>query len=130
MIVTRALNYIHLIFLFAPFFLLFVNTKYLIKYSYILKYLFLIYLLTPLHWEFFNDRCIFTILSIKMGDYKDSDETIAFTDNNLRWLYEPFMKLIGLEWSEVQDVTYMIYLHWIVIFIVLWYIMCFKMCKK
>ena len=47
MIVTRALNYIHLIFLFAPFFLLFINTKYLIKYSYILKYLFLIYLLTP-----------------------------------------------------------------------------------
>ena len=58
-----------------------------------------------------------------MGDYKDSD-------NNLRWLYEPVMKLIGLEWSEIQDVTYMIYLHWIVIFIVLWYIIFFKMCKK
>ena len=129
MIITQLLNIIHLIYVFAPFILLFIKTKLLNNYKNTLKSIFLIYFLTPLHWEFIGDKCIFTLLSIKMGDYQDSNEEIAFTENKLKWLYKPIMTLIGLNWNNKKHIIYMIYLHWIAIFIVLWYILSYRISK-
>ena len=78
---------------------------------------------------FFDDRCVFTILSLKLGNYQDTQDTdSAFTESNLRPLYEPIMKMIGLKWENRKDIDKMINIHWIIIFIIMWYIIAFKLC--
>ena len=130
LLVTKIINFVHLIFLFAPFVFIFLSQKLLRKNTLVVKIVFLLYLLTPLHWIFFDDKCALTIFSRELGDYENARSTIGFTDANLRPVYEPIMKLIGWKWNKVNDVSKMIYLHWIVIFLILWYIVCFRVSKN
>ena len=128
--VTKFLNFIHLILLFAPLIFLFIDKKTLRKYALLVKIVFLIYLLVPLHWAFFDDKCILTMFSRTKGDYANTRDSLGFTDANLKPLYKPIMDLIGWNWNKVNDVNKMVSLHWIVIFIILWYIVCFKLIKN
>ena len=130
MSLTGFINFIHLVFLFAPFMFIFINQKILRKNTLLVKIVFLFYLLTPLHWAFFDDKCILTLFSRNQGDYENSRNTIGFTDANLKPVYKPIMDVIGWDWNNVKDVSKMIYLHWIVIFIILWYIVCFRVSKN
>ena len=77
-------------------------------------------MLVPLHWGLFDDMCLFTVLTQKVGGLKDSSTDSAFSEVYMRWLYEPFMYLFGLEWNN-KNLTKTIYVHWIVIFVLLWY---------
>ena len=124
----KILDFIHMIYLFLPFVILIIKSKFLIKYSIPLKILFLIYFLTPLHWVFLDNKCIFTIISLKTGSIEHTENPgTAFTENNLKCIYQPIMKLVNLKWSNNTHITYMIYIHWIVLFIIIWYILSFKM---
>ena len=113
-------NSMHMFFVFFPF-IIFALPKLWLKDSY--KYIMLIYLLTPLQWIYFEDKCVFTILTYKYGNnlkqLKQSGEHISFSEKYLKWFYKPFMDMIGWEWSK--DLDKIIYLHWIIIFICLWY---------
>jgi len=130
LLVNKVINFMHLILLFAPFIYIFISRKILRKNALITKIVFLLYLLTPLHWAFFDDKCILTLFSRSQGDYENSRNTLGFTDANLKPLYKPIMDVIGWDWNKVSDVNKMVYLHWIVIFIILWYIICFKLSKN
>lgn len=83
------------------------------------KYTIIIMLLVPLHWIFFENQCISTMLSKNLGDYQDSQTTSEFSENNLKWLYLPIMNLIGWKWNS-DGLGKMITLHWIFNFILLW----------
>lgn len=128
-VVSELFNIFHLIGLFLPFLLVLIPSRFFLNIELIMKCLVLFYLLIPLHWVFFDDRCVFTILSLKIGDYQNTqDADIAFTESNLRPLYEPIMKMIGLKWENRKDIDKMINIHWIIIFIIMWYIIAFKLC--
>ena len=64
-----------------------------------------------------------------MGDYKNSDPEYGFTQNNLGPVYKPIMNILGLKWENNDDIGVMIHIHWIIIFLVVWYILCFKLRK-
>lgn len=107
------LNLIHLVGLFIPIYIYFVPTKYFKK---IFKYIFLVFILIPIHWIFFNNQCVLTILTKKVGDNKMKEN---FSETYLKWLYHPFMKLVGWHWTK--DLKKMIYLHHGINFVLLWY---------
>ena len=111
------LNWIHVFFLFIPV-LIYTIPKNMMPHSFI--YMYLSIMLVPLHWGLFDDMCLFTVLTQKVGGLKDSRTDSAFSEVYMRWLYEPFMYLFGLEWNN-KNLTKTIYVHWIVIFILLWY---------
>ena len=112
-------NSIHIFFFFFPF-LIFAIPKLLIYKSF--KYIMLLYLLTPLHWIFFNNSCILTIFTRDYGNNIQTTENETesqFSEKYLKWLYKPIMEMIGWKWTD--EIDKMVYLHWIVIFICLWY---------
>ena len=82
-IITNILNIAHLFLLFFPIIIFFVKVKYLKPWF---KYLVLVALLTPLHWRFFNNECISTIITKKMGDFSTTRTNSAFSETYLKWL--------------------------------------------
>lgn len=128
-VVSELFNVVHLLAIFVPFLLVLIPSRFFLNIELTMKIIALFYFLIPLHWVFFDDRCVFTILSLKIGDYQNTqDAEIAFTESNLRPLYEPIMKMIGLKWENRKDIDKMINIHWIIIFIIMWYIIAFKLC--
>ena len=113
--------------MFLPFILLLVPYKFLTKYTLSLKILFLVYLLTPLHWFWINNRCILSVISDSLSKNIKQSIPYSFTKKYLRPIYQPIMKLLGLAWKNKNDLDTMISIHWALIFISMWYIICFKL---
>lgn len=122
------LNIIHILIVTFPFLMYFMPNKYYWSF----KYIFLVLLLIPLHWVFFKNKCVFSIITKEAGDFKDTKTNSPFTEKYLRWIYEPIMKLFGWEWNS-KNIEKMVYVHWIVIFILIWYYIFFfnnKVCYR
>ena len=123
MVVTQILNILHLVLLFFPIGIYLIDINYLKPWF---KFAVLIVLLTPLHWEFFDDECISTILTRKLGDFKNARTTSAFSETYLKWLYKPLMdNIFKLKWDN-EGLSKMVYIHWIVNFISVWYFIFYK----
>ena len=125
MIITDILNIMHLVLLFFPVIIYFINIGYVKPYF---KFAVLIALLTPLHWEFFDNQCVSTIVTRKLGDFKNTRTTSAFSETYLKWLYKPLMdNIFKLEW-DTDGLSKMVYIHWIVNFVLIWYFIFYKYC--
>jgi hypothetical protein len=123
MIISQILNILHLILLFFPVTIYLIDLKYLKPWF---KFAVLIALLTPLHWEFFDNQCVSTILTKKLGDFSDTRTTSAFSERYLKWLYKPLMdNLFRLKWNS-EGLSKMVYIHWIVNFVLIWYFIFYK----
>jgi len=116
------LNFIHLILLFSPVIIYYIPIKYL---SRIFKYIFLILILIPIHWDFLDGKCLFTLFTEQQGGLIEAETTSGFSEEYLEWLYRPIMKLIGWKWNN-KDLNKMVNLHWLVNFVLLWYFLFFK----
>lgn len=116
------LNFIHLILLFSPVIIYYIPIKYL---SGIFKYIFLILILIPIHWDFLDGKCLFTLFTEQQGGLIEAETTSGFSEEYLEWLYRPIMKLIGWKWNS-KDLNKMVNLHWLVNFVLLWYFLFFK----
>ena len=128
--IAETINILHLIFLFIPFVLVLIPSKYLVNVKLSIQLIVLVYLFVPLHWIFFDNKCFITVYSLSLGDYqnnKNSDS--AFTEQNMRPIYEPIMNKIGLDWNKSFDLEKMINLHWMAIFVCLWVVISFKLCN-
>lgn len=116
------LNFIHLILLFSPVIIYYIPIKYL---SGIFKYIFLILILIPIHWDFLDGKCLFTLFTEQQGGLIEAETTSGFSEEYLEWLYRPIMKLIGWKWNS-KDLNKMVNLHWLLNFVLLWYFLFFK----
>ena len=119
---VNLLNFIHLILLFSPVIIYYIPIKYL---SGIFKYIFLILILIPIHWDFLDGKCLFTLFTEQQGGLIEAETTSGFSEEYLEWLYRPIMKLIGWKWNS-KDLNKMVNLHWLVNFVLLWYFLFFK----
>ena len=127
MLIADILNLLHLILVFLPIAIFFIDKKY-VKGWFI--YFVLISLLTPLHWKFFNDECISTILTRKIGDFKETETTSSFSERYLKWLYEPLMThIFKLKWNS-DGLGKMVHIHWILNFILIWFYSFFRYCPQ
>ena len=125
MLIVNILNFLHFLVVFIPIGIYLVDLKYIKN---IFPYFVLIALLTPLHWIFFENKCISTILTQKMGDFKDTQTSSSFSEKYLKWLYHPLMKhIFNLEWND-EGLDKMVHIHWIFNFILLWYFIFFRYC--
>ena len=124
---TIIFNYLHVFILLIPFLLyIYIPKKGTIHYT-IYIYLILFMILLPLHWVFFDNQCIFTLISKWLGDYKETETTSAFSETNLGWLYKPIMELFGWEWNS-EGLDKMVNLHWIFNYIIIWYYIFYRLC--
>jgi hypothetical protein len=129
MLIAKLFNYFHMFILVIPFLLYLQVPKrgtllYLI-YIWTILFMFLL----PLHWVFFNDQCLFTLISKWLGDYKDTETTSAFSETNLYWLYGPIMHFFGWKWDS-KGLDKMVNLHWAFNYVVIWYYIFFRLCVK
>lgn len=118
---VHILNAIHFILIFLPIAIFFIPMEHF-KYSF--KYVFLILILIPIHWVFLNNQCLFTVISKKMGDMKQTETDSSFSEKYLKWLYEPIMNVIGWDWND-KGLDKMVNLHWLVNFVLIWYYLFF-----
>lgn len=116
----QIVNFFHLLLLFIPIGIFFIPTIYTKNIG---KWVLLITALIPLHWVFFDDSCVFTLVSQKMGDYQNAQTNSEFSETNLKWLYQPIMRLFGWKWNN-DGLNKMVTLHWIINIILIW-IFCF-----
>ena len=117
LLITKLLNIFHIFILLIPFLIYFPNKKLIKPYSH---WVLLIASYIPIHWVYFDNSCIFTDISIAMGDYQNSETTSEFSENNLKWLYLPIMNIFGWEWDS-KGLDKMINLHWIINIFLIWY---------
>lgn len=120
------INIIHLVFLFSPIVIYFITPKYV---NYVFKYLFLLILLIPIHWNLFDDKCSLTLITESIGGLKNTTFNSQFSEKYLRWLYEPILKLFGREWNT-NNLDLIIVLHWILNLILMWYYCFYIYIKK
>ena len=115
--ITRILNFCHFLILFVPIVIFFIPRDLIRPYA---KFVLLLMIMVPLHWVFVDNYCIFTKLSMSLGDYSDSKTDSGFSENNLKWLYYPIMRLFGWEWND-SGLDKMVTLHWIINIFIVWY---------
>ena len=115
-IIGFILNSLHMLLVFFPFIIFLLPRKWF-KVSF--KYIMIIYLIVPLHWIFFKNTCILTNMTKTYGNNMNNPNENNFSKKYLKWLYKPFMDLVGWKWNS--DIDLAINLHWIIIFICLWY---------
>ena len=115
-IIGKSIDLLHLLFVFSPLILFTIPVNFVKPY---MKWILLVAILTPLHWKFFDNRCFLTVISKKLGFYKNSETDSEFSENNLRWLYEPIMKVIGWKWGD-KGLDKMVNLHWIINILLIW----------
>ena len=123
---TKILNTIHFIGLFVPQLIFFIPYKY---YAPIFKWLIILYLLIPLHWRFFNGKCCLSEYTKRNGGLQNTKTSHTFTEVFMKWLYKPIMDIIGWEWNDA-GITNMIYVHWIIIYLCLWFFIFFYAPKR
>ena len=119
-IITFILNSIHFIGSFLPFFIFIIPHRF---FDWKFKYIYLIYLLIPMHWVFF-DGCILSLITQKMGGLQGSKSDTEFTEKYMGWLYKPIINLLGWEWGR-SGIIKMLFLHYILVIILLWYFIFF-----
>lgn len=87
-----------------------------------LKWILILTILIPLHWSFFGNRCILTIISKKLGDYDNIDNktNANFSKKYLKWLYKPILNVFGLKWNS-ENLNKIIALHWIINIVIVWF---------
>lgn len=117
MSVSKLLNVLHMVLILTPYIIFVFDRNTIEPY---LKWLLLITIMVPLHWIFFDNQCILTILSKKAGDYTDTQTESSFSEVHMRWFYEPIMKHLCWEWNN-DNLNKMVTLHWIINIVILWY---------
>ncbi len=130
-VLAEILNAFHIFLLTTPFIGLVLSNKILRTNALLVKILALVIFLIPLHWRFLDNQCALSILSIKLGDSSYNTNTQSpFTRDNMGPIYKPLMKLFKLDWDSDKDLNFMLSIHWVINFVVTWYVLSFKLCKN
>ena len=92
------IDFSHLFFLFYPL-SIFILPRYLV---FGFKYMFLLHMLTPLHWIFLEDQCILTNISNNSKLKEDKKTNSLFSEQYLWWLYDPMCKILNYEKNSLS----------------------------
>ena len=120
------LNFLHLLVCFFVLFLL-LNKSFRGYFNTTFKYIFLLIILIPLHWKFFDNHCFITYLSKKCGDFKNQQSNNhEFTEKYFKWLYEHLIgSFLGIECCD-ENIDKIIHTLWIIIIFIFWYFTFFE----
>ena len=107
---------IHLAFLFYPIGLYLIPINYLIGF----KYIFLLHILTPLHWIFLKDQCILTKVSNNEKLENNKKTNSYFSEEYLWWLYDPICYILNYK-KNSNTYAKVVNIHLGINFILFWY---------
>ena len=124
-ILNLIVDMFHIIFMFIPFIVLLVPLNVLKKYILTLKIVFLLYILTPVHWLIFDNECILTLYSKKRGTL-NNDVRNAFSKKYLSYIYYPILRLFNAPIND-KYITRIIGVHWLLMLLSFWYVVCIKL---
>lgn len=108
---------LHMIISLFPFFMFLISKKVIGKYF---KWIFLFYILIPMHWFFFNNRCLLTILHDKIIP-NDSE---YFTDSYFGGVIKFVFNIFNIEKNEVTTdkcIDFISYINILLIWFYLYY---------
>ena len=91
------INLIHFIGVFIPVIIYFLPIK---NIKNIFKYIFLLYILVPMSWQFTNNKCILTSFVKKNNEFKNTISDSEFSEKYLKWLYYPIIKICKKKWEK------------------------------
>lgn len=113
---------LHIFIEFIPLLILFG----IIKSTLILKLTLIMFLLIPLHWPFFNNECILTIISNNLNGINSN---VTFVERKFEFIGNFFQKIFKKESPKKSVLMFTTILNMINL-IILWYIIFYKMkCK-
>ena len=115
---------IHLFLLFIPFILLFIPKTVLTRYILSIKIMFLLFILVPVHWLICNNQCLLTEFSKKNGTLSNTSN--AFSKQYLGLIYYTIIDSVGAKRND-NNLDKVIGLHWMIILILFWYIVMFRL---
>ena len=123
-IISKSIDAFHMFLLFSPVLI------YAIRFPNIfVKMGFLMLILTPISWGFFNNKCILTIVSSKLSnDKKYNHNSQNFSEKYLSWFYKPIRNGLGFS-KDREGFFQVIYLHWVLNLFLVWYYLFFYNCK-
>ena len=110
------IDFIHVTFLLYPFSILILPNFLLFGFQYI----FLIQMLTPLHWIFLNDQCILSKISNNKKLEKHKETSCHFSETYLWWLYDPMCKILNYKKTDL-NYSKVINIHLACNLIIMWY---------
>lgn len=114
--INKILDLIHLLFILLPIGIYFIPKKYF----WLTKIIILLLLLTPLHWEFFDNYCVLTKISMRYGGFSDVNTDSPFTEKYLLWFLKPIFHLFNVEINN-STLNKAVYLQWIINYIIIYY---------
>lgn len=112
----NVIDCIHLIFLFYPICLFIIPSCLL----YGFKLMFLLHILTPLHWIFLEDKCILTNLSNNKNLEIHKKTNSYFSEEYLWWLYDPICYILNYKKTS-NSYAKVVNIHLGINFILFWY---------
>ena len=115
LLIPFILNFIHLVIMFTPIIILFIDVRYIKP---LIHWILLLAIFIPLHWVFFSNKCAITLLSKKFGGYKEYTDN-EFSRTNLEWLYRPILRAFDMKWTK-ENITKISIVHSIINITVIW----------
>lgn len=92
-------NGIYFLYIFLPIILIFLKKKYLQKIRDYIKYIFFVYLITPLFWILCDGNCLLTKCSKWVGYYQDGNLS-NFNEKYLKIIYKPIMIVFNMDYND------------------------------
>jgi len=114
--ISCIVDIIHILFCLMPIGIFFIPKKYF----WLTKIIILLLLLTPLHWEFFDNFCSLSWISIKLGGLSNTNHESPFTEKYLSWIIDPLFNLLNINKSS-KSISKFVYFQWIINFIIIYY---------
>tara|TARA_B100000886_G_scaffold315683_2_gene253816 strand:+ start:810 stop:1199 length:390 start_codon:yes stop_codon:yes gene_type:complete len=114
--ISLLIDIIHLVYILLPIGIYFIPNKYF----WLTKIIILFLLLTPLHWQFFNDKCILSKISMLFGGLEKAEHESPFTEKYLFWIIKPIFNLLNLE-LNFPTISKAIYFQWGINYLVIYY---------
>jgi hypothetical protein len=115
-LLNNMLDMLHILFCLMPIGIFFMPKKYF----WLTKIIILFLLLTPLHWEFFNDYCVLSWISIKMGSLSNTNHDAPFTEKYLSWIIDPVFNLLNIK-KNSESLNKFVYFQWTINFLIVYY---------
>ena len=130
-LINYILDFIHLLIIFNPIIIYYLYKKN-INLNVVIKFILIINILIPIHWQLCNNKCLLSELSKYLGAF-DNNKDLKNNNNNfskkyLNWLYQPILKAINCTKKGICD-DKLITFHWIINIIIIWYLTFFKILK-
>ena len=123
-ILSKLIDAFHMFLLFSPILI------YLVKFNHTLvTFGFLLLIITPVSWGFYDNKCILTIISSKLSSNKKNNHNNQnFSEKYLYWFYDPIRNALGFS-KDRKGLFKVIYLHWILNLFLVWYYLFFYNCR-